>query len=299
MNISAFWAQMRGHFGSLLGKSETHPSGPPQQQMLDDLLKQLDEMRLAALEQAALRVVEVRHEEARQAEQDLAEAHQAEMFCDIMEMHHRLKTNLDEPTLRSLADELHQHCSEFRSLHSEHLPQLVTYSIAQRFHNEALKSGWDLLAALMENASVSWPDPEVSPAKLEQAKIASLAECKEDFLKSPILRFADLMFGVVPIWRSVYPHRGGLLWQQTVLFSVGGALAAQAHHVTIEAAHARHFELEALLSERLTPKLQDIQQRLANGVATVAQANALSDEAVRLCQEIAPDLIWHQLHQPL
>ncbi len=299
MNVSDFWARMRGYFQPLLGESAPKASGAPQQQLLDDLLQQLDVMRLEAIDQASQRTLETRQEEKLKAEQELTASHQVEMFADIQEMHQSLATGMDEAMLHALSEEIHGHCQEFRSLHAEHLPQLVTFSIARRFHQEALKSGWQQLLSLMQQHGVTWPDPDVDPEKLAAAKAANLVDCQADFMKSPMVRFADLMFGLVPIWRSVYPRRGGFLWQQTVLFSIGGALAAQAHHKIVQTAQVRHLEIVDILAANLTPKIQEIQQRLAQGVTTVTQAQALSDEAVHLCQEHAPELIWQHLQNTL
>jgi hypothetical protein len=152
----------------------------------------------------------------------------------------------------------------------------------------------------MKKKGLHWPlpgglSPHADKEEVEEHSTLHLELLRKAFLKGPLLRYADLMLGIVPAWRSLYPERGGAVWTESVYEAVAGALAARRLDVIEKVAEKDQEFLDGQVAEALTRELRLIQDRLLGGVASVAEARNLSDQAVAVCQRVAPEVVWSLL----
>ncbi len=299
---TTFWQNVQEFFGHALGVSRPAGVGQPQPPSQDPLFQLLQEIDVE-LQQRLNEHSETPEEEKIRQEQLLQleiEARQQELCQAILEMHQRFATGLALEELQRLSQMVGGHCKNFRSLHDGQLDHVAMVAVFARFHRESLQRGWNELQSLMEQHQVEWPPPRgLSPNADEQERSSArdfqLKKLEESFLASPLRRTAQLMLGIVPIWKAAYPEAGSSLWHETVLLGLGSALAVR-HFEAIEKVASLHDqEIHARLRSFLQDPLEALQQRLRGGVGSISEARKLSDEAVRLCQVQAPEVVWHYL----
>lgn len=310
-----FWQRIQGHFRTLFGGSvpaasdskgddteKSHHIAPFLSTL--QVLHDLDKARQALQESNSPDSLDNQRQAALEDEKNQILQLQTQMLSDILDLHQRLETGLHQEALTGLSQRLKDHCSEFKGYHDDHLSHMAMYAVMQRFHQESLLYGWQCLNGDLCKRNIAWPEPTgLGPSTDEEerrhARQLQYRTIQESFLAGPLIRYADLMLGIVPVWRAVYPQRGGSAWNNTVYQAVGGALACQRHEQILKLAEQHHDHLEQLVAQQLTGRLEEIQTRLAAGVQSIAAAWSLTDEAVRLCQKTAPDAVWSFLSPQL
>lgn len=290
-----FWEKFQAFLAEHLG---TQRSQPNQASPLHHLLDPLEHLR-----QEALRLRETQDQaRARGLEEERQESlvHQAFMREDILALHKQLETGFGLDQLEQLSLALKQHCHDFRSQASDQLIQMAMLAVEARFHQEALAWAWDQFEKVRQSHGVEWPVPGGLSPNADAEEVAEhcrlhLKMAHEQFLAGTLMVVSDLILGVVPAWRSLYPERGGAVWQQTVFEAVAGAMAAARWQKIEKLAAEHHAALEERIAGALGAELAGIQQRLARGVSSVAEARSLSDEAIERCQKVAPQVVWEYL----
>lgn len=297
----AFWDRVRGFFQGQLGPdpvADEVEKGP-----LVQLLEPLDLLRHQALAQPAPTKDEEKPDQS-DDELELLRAKQLAMRAEILELHHRLKTGLEESDLVAMSDTLKAHCKAFRAPRPDELSELSMLAVMARFHAEALEWAWSDFQRRLSAAGVAWPEPTGLTPRADGEQIARhrqlhLKELHDGFSQGPFRRFSDLVLGVVPNWRNTYPDPQGAVWRETVFEAVAAALACRRLSVLEALAAREHEALEKLVAEALVSELAPLQQRLSKGVSSVAEAREISDRAVRVCQRIAPEAVWGYLQSHL
>jgi hypothetical protein len=299
-----FFDRIRGYLRSTISPAPQDPpsGGDPENnwKQMQELLQQIEDARNQVLDKEGKGNQDQRRAAILSQEQERAQELQQQMLEDILELHGRLKTDLNETELRRLAQSLRDHYDHFRPHHDHRMTHIVMFAVLKRMHLEARRHGWDELLEVMAKADVSWPKPTgLSPTcdaeELIHARSLQLEREARDFLAGTMLQFADLVVGVVPIWRAAYPERGSSVWASTALTGVGAALALRYHERIVAATEQLHDELEADVASQLNEQLKGIQAKLADGVDSIGQAIVLTDEAVLICQHTAPELIWQKV----
>jgi hypothetical protein len=294
MSAPSFWQRVGAFFTPHLGPDEA-PSTPPSP--LKAALDPLDHIRHQALQEVAYQQTDQMRENSLAQEQTQALAHQAAMRADIVELHRQLETGFDEEGLLAFSEDLKNHCQVFKSQDLDQLSQMAVWAVMGRLQQEALNWAWKDFEQRLESHAVRWPRPSGLSPNADEDEIRQHCALHREilrkaFLKGPLLRYADLMLGIVPAWRSLYPERGGTVWRESVFEAVAGALAARRLDVIEKVAEAHQEYLDKRVADALSTELRPIQERLSMGVATVAEARNLSDQAVAVCQRVAPDIVW-------
>ncbi|MBT9585809.1 hypothetical protein IV102_20880 [bacterium] len=240
-----------------------------------------DQVRQSALE-----------EERRQAK-----LHQQDMLQDIVQLHHTLKTGYAASDLDKLADQLREHIKFFSGRQTHSLADQGLLAILHSVHDQSLLYAWELLNERLTEANLKWPPPlGMSPSSsAEEIQVKTelhLAKLRQEFLSFRGILVADLLVGLVPAWRSVYPERNGPVWTETVYQAVGGAMAVKRFHDIVATATEKVEALRSLVSSRLSLELQSVQDHLAKGVSSIAEARSLSEEAASITQKVACQEFW-------
>lgn len=296
----SFWERIRGLFRRHLGPE---PSPSEQASPLAQLLQPLDLLRHQALvEQVQAR--QASDQQASAEEQQRLEQDQQALRTDILELHALLSTKLDETDLERMGENLKQHCREFRAPRPDELNEIAMLSVMARLHKESLEWAWHDFEKRLERAGLNWPEPTGLAPHADETEVAEhrrlhRRELQRRFVEGPFLRFADLMLGVVPIWRTLYPQRGGAVWRESVYEAVAGALACGRFAQLEALAERDRDELEKRIAAGLSEQLAPLQQRLTAGVNSVMEARNLSDQAISICQRSAPDIVWNHLSRQL
>ena len=296
----SFWARVRGLFRRHLGPEPavveaTHP--------LNQLLDPLDQLRHQALLQQA-QARDVSQQQAQHDEQQRQQEEQQALQDAILVLHQKLRTGLGASELERMAESLRQHCHNFRAPRSDELSEIAMLSVMVRLHREALEWAWSEFVRRLEEAGLSWPEPTgLAPHADESERLQHrqmhLAQVYQSFVAGSFLRFADLMLGVVPAWRTLFPQRGGAVWTESAYEAVAGALAVSRLFQLEAVAEKDKLELERLIAQELAGQLAPLQQRLTAGVGSIMEARNLSDQAVAVCQRVAPDVVWAHLSRQL
>jgi hypothetical protein len=160
-----------------------------------------------------------------------------------------------------------------------------------------------LLALLQERHAV-WPDPirtgsHDSVEQIEAARRRRLADLRQSFLALDYARTAVRMMGIVRGWGGDYPDRGSPLWEETVLEAVACALRAR---LVLHAVEVLRRDLDALLArvtEAIGPEVVALQRLVAGGVNSIEQANRAVAGAMRVLDEVVPDMAWEHVQAEL
>jgi len=296
----SFWDRIRGLFRRHLGPE---PSPSEQPSPLAQLLQPLDFLRHQALVEQ-VQASQAFDQQASAEEQERISQEQLALRADILEFHARLSTQLGENDLERMAEILRQHCREFRAPRPDELNEIAMLSVMARLHKESLEWAWHEFEKRLEQAGLEWPEPTGLTPHADEAEVAEhrrlhRLQLHQRFVEGPFLRFADLMLGVVPIWRTLYPQRGGAVWRESVYEAVAGALACRRLAQLEALAERDRDELEKRIATGLSEQLGPLRQRLAAGVSSVMEARNLSDQAISICQRSAPDIVWNHLRRQL
>lgn len=296
-----FWERFRAFLDQTFGGGEAPPAGTSQPGPLKHLLDPIDQLR-----QQALRLREDEDQVRQQSldlERQTALEHQREMRTDILELHRQLETGFDLDRLEQLSAALKEHCQEFRDQSRDELTEMAMLAVVSHFHQESLLWAWQEFEKRRLAHGVRWPEPLGLAPNADEEEVAEhrrlqLEQARAQFLQGPLVALADLMLGIVPSWRSLYPERGGAVWCHTVFEGVAGALAAARWQAIEKLADQHHQELEERIAAALGPELAGVQERLSRGVSSLAEARSLSEQVVARCQEVAPKAVWAYL-EPL
>ena len=83
------------------------------------------------------------------------------------------------------------------------------------------------------------------------------------------------------------------------LLLLGLALAARRLEQAIALAHDSADALRDAVANRLKTELQPVQDQLAGGVSSLAQARSLSDQATEITQNVATEEFWSVIRPKL
>lgn len=294
-----FWNRVRSFFQATLGPS---PSAEPPPETsptdaLSQLLKPLDQLRHDAVEKVEKTGFSAsttsQRNDASQETRDLLKA-------EILELHQRLGTGFTLEQLEQTAVTLKAHCQAFRAPRPDELTELAMLAVMARLHREALEWAWDEFARLLQQAGLPWPEPEgltprADAEQVERHRALHRKGLREAFVSGSFARLAHLLLGHVPAWRGLYPTPHGSVWRETVCEAVAGALACRRLAFLESLAETEHAKLETLMASALSERLKPLQDQLGQGVGSIAEARRLSDEAVSICQRVAPDVVWEHL----
>lgn len=297
--MKGFWSALSAFFQQRLGSAPAPPMPPPGP--LEEVLGPLDELRQKALQTPADQ--DAVRQKALEAERSQTQLQHQAMLEDILQLHQRLGTGFDEARLRELSEQLKGHCLEFRSQSPGTLVQWATAAIGARFHRQSLEWAWDEFERRRLQAGMEWPGPgglapHADAEEVESHRRLQHSLSQRQFVQGTLSILADLMLGIVPSWRSLYPERGGTVWVGTVYEAVAGALAGARWRQIAHCASLHQADIEALLARALGTELDDIERRLKQGVSSLAEAQELSEQAVARCRQVAPEVVW-QFLQPL
>ncbi|MBT9582481.1 hypothetical protein IV102_03970 [bacterium] len=304
MSAPTFWERVSAFFTPHLGKDEDSTSHGDADDPVKAALDPLDHIRHQALQEVAYQQTDQMREQSLALERADALNHQADMKADILALHQHLETGFDEESLLAFSQDLKEHCKVFRSKDLDQLSQMSVWAVMGRLQQEALDWAWNDFEQRLQSHGLNWPvpsglAPHADPEEVKQHCRLHREMLRKTFHRGPLLRYADLMLGIVPAWRSLYPERGGTVWRESVYEAVAGALAARRLDVIEKVAEAHHDYLDKQVAEALSAELRPIQERLSGGVASVAEARNLSDQAVAVCQRVAPDIVWNFLKNKL
>ena len=294
------WKRLTLFFAPRLGRGDNVEGEAASPSPTASLLNPLDQMRHHALDDLENQRQDRLRQEALLEERRKAEAHQTEMRADIVLLHQQLETGFGEADMRASSESLKNHCQSFQALDRDQLSQMAVWAVMERFNDEALLWAWNELESRLQAHDLSWPPPSgmvpnASPAEKAQHFDLYKEMLRKAFLRGPLLRHADLILGIVPAWRSLYPQKGGAVWTQTVYEGVASALASRRLQAIDQLAEKHHEHLDQAIAQALAPELQSIQERLSSGVSSFVEARNLSDEAVAVCQRIGPKVVWEFL----
>lgn len=295
-----FWERVRNYFRGSLGPDA---SGPDEQRPMVQLLHPLDLLRHQVLDQAA----RSREESSRQEQvssQDELRHTQLAMRAEIVALHARLNTGLTDNDLDAISASLKAHCKAFRAPRPDELNELAMLAVMARFHQEALQWAWDDFQRRLHSAGLAWPEPtgqapHADAEEVQKHRQLHYTQLYQSFVRGPFRRFADLIVGVVPVWGAQYPEPGGAVWEETVYEAVAAALACRRLQTLESLAEREQEALERLVTQALARELAPLQSRLSAGVGSVAEARNLSDQAVAVCQQVAPEVVWQHLQTRL
>jgi len=234
----------------------------------------------------------------------LEEAHQA-IREDVVAMHVRLGTGLGNDDLGDLnaflkeVDALAAPGAESHEL----LPR-ARYRIAKRLGQEAGELVLAGLRPMLEKAGVAWPDPiryhpAATPEDIEAARSRRFSEMREQFLARGLKKTAERVLGIVGSWGADYPQRGSPLWEEAVLEAVAAGLQARLLQQFVGRLRSDREVIEAETDRLIGPQLAAVQKVLESGVASVEEATQAAAGALRVIDDVIPDLAWKHLRSVL
>ncbi len=233
------------------------------------------------------------------------EAARAAIREDIAGAHTRLGTGLEKTDLEALAGYLEEVAALAETGRSSHelLPR-ARFTIADRVQRETSELAVARLVALLQRAGQGWPDPthyapSAKPEEIERSRRRRLAETRESFVAQDLARTAKRLLGVVDVWGSDYPDRGTPLWEETVLEGVGAGIRAELVRESIEILRRDRDRILELTRASVGKELAALQQVLQAGVVSLEQANQAAASALRVLDEVVPDVAWKQIRAQL
>lgn len=264
---------------------------------LAQLLTQVEETTREALDSQDEKKAEA--EERQKSDQQKLIEHESSLLReDILELHGRLGTQLRETQLEELSAFVRHHWQELGLGRSaDHLAEATLRAVARRLHKESLIWGWDRFCHLFQERKLEWPEPlgispHASAEEYSQHQDLDRAILRTRFESGEILRMADLVLGVVPVWGAVFPDRGGIVWRHSTFEAVAGALALKRLSQMDRLAHQQRPELERRLTEVLTEPLRQIEEQLRSPFASAEEDQLLAERAREICQVQAAEEVW-------
>lgn len=297
------WTRLRGFFDTALGpETEAHLEQARPMDPLQSLLGPLDTLRRQIAE-ARQEAVSVALHGGSERDGELAHR-KALLKKELLALHLRLGTGLEQPDLESLSRSIKWHCHAFRTPRPDELHELAMLSVMARLHREALEWGWKELLSRVEEAGLSWPEPTGLTPRADAEQVARHRELhaedlRRSFATGSFARLADLIVGEVPAWGALTPEPHGAVWTESLYEAVAGALAYRRLREMENLMEQEQEPIKALLAETLSSALRSIQEELAQGVGSVTEARRLSDLAVTTSQEVAAEVVHTYLRERL
>ena len=215
-------------------------------------------------------------------------------------MHDKLRTGVgaDLEALSASLEEVAVDVDAGRESH-ELIPRTRARAV-QRLQKEAGELALVRLEVLMRRQNLDWPDPThqepgARPEEIERSRRRNLAEVRESFLGQSLNRTGERLLGIVTVWGSDYPHRGSPLWEETVLESVAAGIRGDLVRECIAVARRDEGRLVSLAQTSIGKELIGLQQVLKAGVTSIEQANQAAASALRVLDEVVPDLVWEHV----
>jgi hypothetical protein len=220
---------------------------------------------------------------------------------DIEKMHARLGTGLTAADLDAIHDALEEIAPLAKSGRSSHalLPR-ARYAIAARLQAEAGELAVTRLVELMRKAQMPWPDPtryrpSASEEEIERSRRRRLSEVRETFLVHDLEKTAHCMLGMVKAWGAGYPDRGSPLWEECVLEGVGAGIRGQLVMECVEVLRRDQGQLLGEVEAKVGKDLAELQKVIQSGVTSIEQASRAAASALRVIDEVTPDLAWERI----
>ena len=290
-----FWSRCKNLFAHPLAGQEatTQEAANP----VLSVLGPMEALREKAFELDESAMRDKVRQTALEEERRQAKLHQQDMLVDILQLHKTLKTGYTQTDLDSLAEQLRAHIKFFSDRKTDSLADQGLLAILHSVHDQSLLYAWEQINKSLAEANLKWPPPMgMSPSSsAEDIRVKTdlhMAKLRQEFLSFRGTLVADLLVGLVPAWRSVYPERNGPVWTETVYQAVGGALAVRRFNDIVATATEKVEALRSAVSSRLSVELQTVQDRLAKGVSSVAEARSLSEQAASITQKVATEEFW-------
>lgn len=297
-----FWSKLRQFFNTVPeAESEKSTGKTSPEDHLSAVLQPIEQARKDALNVDDGSLAEQRQQARKLAaleeERRLIEIHRQDLEFDTLALHETLATGLSRDELKSLSQLLKESVALLVPKKQDSLASHGVLAVAQSVHDSALAFGWQRLEEKLLEHSLVWPvPPGISPnataEEIQQKTELHTAILEKDFLSYNLNLLADLICGLVPAWRTVYPERYSSVWTCTTYQAVAGAFAARRHIELVEKGNANLEAIRELLAQRLEPALAEVEQKLRQGVASRQEAEQLSDEACTICGKIAPEVFW-------
>lgn len=303
------------HGQSFFGdRIETLLFSRPEEQKVEEQARPLPSLEKAL--EAGLQTVEKKLERSHQAqrlrqsvlatekakhERFIQERNQAQetLFSEVIRLHSRFGTGLDEKALWTLHDfmvKLCKHeifCSSEDALH-QHLESNVLHFLRRK----ALETAWDRIEEVMERFNMPFPISSTvggrDPAHNEQIAREARRTAKETFMKLAPDQLAELVLGNVPVWVYAYPAQESYLWRLTALQSVAAGIAAD---FFMQALALWEKESPGILKGIEHEFLQrvDTLRRKGESATDLREIHEISVALRRISTEEIPEHIWKSL----
>ena len=219
---------------------------------------------------------------------------------EIGSMHEKLGTGVGAD-LEALSASLEEVAVEVDAGKDSHelIPRTRARAV-QRLQKEAGELALTRLEVLRRRQNLEWPDPThhdpwAQPEEIERSRRRHLAELRESFLGQSLSRTGELLLGIVTVWGSDYPHRGSPLWEETVLEGVAAGIRGDLFRECMAVARRDEDHVASLAEASIGKELIKLQQVLKAGVTSIEQANQAAASALRVLDEVVPDLVWEHI----
>jgi hypothetical protein len=239
------------------------------------------------------------HERAAERERSIADIRQT-IRKEIGSMHEKLGTGVgtDLEALSASLEELAVEVDAGKDSH-ELIPRARARAV-QRLQKEAGELALTRLEVLRRRQNLEWPDlthhdPWAQPEEIERSRRRHLAEVRESFLGQSLSRTGEGLLGIVTVWGSDYPHRGSPLWEETVLEGVAAGIRGDLVRECIAVARRDEDHVASLAEASIGKEVTKLQQVLKAGVTSIEQANQAAASALRVLDEVVPDLVWEHV----
>lgn len=236
--------------------------------------------------------------QAEERRQRMVLAHQ-QILTDILAMHRKLGTGIDQPDLDVLVKFLGECVAKVNegATLQEVMP-CCRRGILLRFHREAGGTAWAELEGLMSVAGVDWPrttqrDPFESDDVFAHRLQLKHGEAFKDFVNYDIGRSAELILGIERAWQSDYPEQGSPLWRELVLDGVATALRARILQRFYDLLVKNKEKIVARAAELVGRELGTLQAVLAEkNLGSLEDARRVAMASSRVLDEVIPEIAW-------
>jgi hypothetical protein len=219
---------------------------------------------------------------------------------EISSMHEKLGTGVGAD-LEALSASLEEVAVEVDAGKESHelIPRARARAV-QRLQKEAGELALARLDVLRRRQNLEWPDPThhdpwAPSEEIERSRRRHLAEVREYFLGQSLSRTAERLLGIVTVWGSDYPHPGSPLWEETVLEGVAAGIRGDLVMEWIAVARRNEDDIVNLAKASIGKELIRLQQVLKAGITSIEQANRAAASALRVLDDVVPDLVWERI----
>lgn len=233
-------------------------------------------------------------------EKDLAIVHQ-KMRSAITELHQKLGTGISDSELNELRGFLQEVLGLMSGSGGVGLDERLRTSVLARVYEETGLLAWECLLELMARSKMSWPDPSglipsSAPEEVEIARQHQLVEIKGLFLESKVEAMAALVVGEVKVWKAHhYPKPDSTLWKKVALRGVGAGLRARLMKIAVERLRRDSDMLKGQVQNMFKKELEVVRGVLQTGIESMGQADEVIAGAMKLFDEVVPDLAWEHV----